>query len=276
MKQKTVGVLAFQGDVVEHQKILEKIGQRFKAVRSLKDLDAVDALIIPGGESTTIGFFLEESGLMEEIRRRVAILPPDVQKNSRVKPMPVWGTCAGAIVMAKKIKSDIVPPHLGLMDMVVERNAYGRQIDSFYAKLPIPDLKIADLEAAFIRAPIILEIGVQDHGGRPGTALPGQTELPGNDVQQKSRFRPRTEFKNQNGLLKAKNGPKSVHVHTFNGEYILKNRQYSELQLSRPGPKILATHEGKIVLVQQGHLLASTFHPELTGDTRLHEWFLQL
>lgn len=189
-KKKNVGILAFQGGVIEHQKILNSLGAIVKEVRSVKDLDACDSLIIPGGESTTIGFFLEESGLMKAIQ------------NKAKANFPIWGTCAGAILMAKHIKADIVPPHLGLMDITVERNAYGRQLSSFEAELEIPELKIKDLKAAFIRAPII-------------------TSIQGN-------------------------------------------------------AQILARHANDIVLVKEGNLLASTFHPELVGESRLHKYFLEL
>ncbi len=197
--KKTIGILAFQGDVIEHQRIFEKLGCAVFEVRSVADLDQVDALVIPGGESTVIGFFLEQTGLMQAIRDRVL---HDDPKLARARNLAIWGTCAGAILLAKNIKANIVPPNLGLMDMTVERNAYGSQIDSFYTRIDIPDLNIFGLESAFIRAPIILST---------------QAEA-----------------------------------------------------------KILAKHNGEIVLVQQGKLLASTFHPELTDDTRLHKYFLSL
>jgi pyridoxal 5'-phosphate synthase pdxT subunit len=144
---KTVGILAFQGNVIEHAAIIGDLGQRSKEVRSVKDLEDCDRLIIPGGESTTIGFFLENSGLMEELRKRAK------------KGFPIFGTCAGTIILAKNIIGDSVPPHLGLMDITVRRNAYGKQIDSFHADLNIPSLKLSDLHAAFIRAPIIEKVG---------------------------------------------------------------------------------------------------------------------
>lgn len=203
--KKTIGILAFQGDVAEHGRIIQSLGYAFLAVRTLEDLNKVDALIIPGGESTTIGFFLEITGLGDEIKRRAA--PNTTSEGRLVAPLPIWGTCAGAIILAKKIESHIVPYHLSLMDMTVQRNAYGRQIDSFYTSLEIPALGMHDVKAAFIRAPIITEIQAGHHLNQP---------------------------------------------------------------------RILARHQGKIVLIQQGHLLASTFHPELTVDTRLHEYFLKM
>jgi|WetSurMetagenome_2_1015567.scaffolds.fasta_scaffold90919_3 pyridoxal 5'-phosphate synthase pdxT subunit len=144
---QTIGILAFQGDVIEHVKIIEELGHKAKEVRSLNDIKNCAGLIIPGGESTTIGFFLEQSGLLAEIRRLAK------------EGFPIFGTCAGAILMAKKITGDKIPPGLDLMDIEIRRNAYGKQIDSFYANLQIPELKIKKLQTAFIRAPIIEKTG---------------------------------------------------------------------------------------------------------------------
>lgn len=192
-KKQNIGVLAFQGDVIEHRKIIEKLGHNFIGVQTLKELAKIDRLIIPGGESTTIGLFLEQTGLGETIKKMAS---------DHKNPLPIWGTCAGAIVLAKKIKSKIIPPHLDLMDITIQRNAYGNQIDSFTAKINIPKLKITNLESTFIRAPIILNVD--------------------------------------------------------------------------PQVEILARHRDKIVLVKQNLLVAGTFHPELCGETRLHEWFFGL
>ena len=143
---KTVGILAFQGGVIEHAQILKQLGVKTIEVKNIQDLKKVDSLIIPGGESTTIGFFLEETGLLAEIKKRSFD-----QKNS----IPIFGTCAGAIILAKKIIGKKIPPNLGLLNIEIERNAYGTQSDSFYTELSIPKLKIKDLKAVFIRAPII-------------------------------------------------------------------------------------------------------------------------
>jgi len=188
--RKTIGILAFHGDVIEHENIIAGLGHNPKQVRTPDDLKPCDALIIPGGESTTIGFFLEQSGLMEVIRQK-----------SRTG-FPIFGTCAGAILLATHIIDEIVPPHLGIMDITIQRNAYGKQIDSFYADIRIPELGIKDLKAAFIRAPIIKKVG--------------------------------------------------------------------------PEVKVLAKNGSEIILVQQKNLLASTFHPELRGDGRLHRYFIGL
>lgn len=191
---KTVGILAFQGGVIEHAEIIRKLGHSAVEVRRPEDFSVCDGLIIPGGESTTIGFFLEQTGLDKLIKKRAG------------EGFPVFGTCAGAIALGKNIIGNIIPPHLGLLDITIRRNAYGRQVDSFYADLEIPSLDIKNLHAAFIRAPVIEKTG--------------------------------------------------------------------------PGTKILAYHKSgdskEIVIVQQGKILAATFHPELRGDVRLHKYFLSL
>ena len=188
-----IGVLALQGDFAEHITMLKKLNVETAEVRLPKHLDGLDGLIIPGGESTTIGKLAVAYDLMEPLQtfgQRHAI----------------WGTCAGAIFISKDIGRD--QPLLGLMDIKVQRNAFGRQIDSFETDLDIPELKEATgsdvpYHAVFIRAPIIESVS--------GDA------------------------------------------------------------------KILASiPDGRIVAAQQGHLLATSFHPELTDDTRFHEYFLSL
>lgn len=188
-----IGVLALQGDFSEHISMLKRLQVEASEVRLPDHLNGLDGLIIPGGESTTIGKFAVAYNLMEPLQvfgQRHAI----------------WGTCAGAIFLSKDIGRD--QPLLGLMDIKVQRNAFGRQIDSFETDLDIPELKRAtgtdaDYHAVFIRAPIIESVS--------GDA------------------------------------------------------------------KILASiPDGRIVAAQQGHLLATSFHPELTKDTRFHEYFLTL
>lgn len=188
-----IGVLALQGDFAEHIAMLKRLKIEASEVRLPEQLKGLDGLIIPGGESTTIGKLAVAYNLMESLKmfgQRHAI----------------WGTCAGAIFLSKDIGRD--QPLLGLMDIKVQRNAFGRQIDSFETDLDIPELKQAtgtkeDYHAVFIRAPIIESVG--------GDA------------------------------------------------------------------KVLATvPDGRIVAARQGHLLATSFHPELTGDTRFHEYFLTL
>lgn len=188
-----IGVLALQGDFAEHITMLKRLHVETSEVRLPEHLNGLDGLIIPGGESTTIGKLAIAYRLMEPLRQFG-------QRHA------IWGTCAGAIFISKNIGRD--QPLLGLMDIKVQRNAFGRQIDSFETDLDIPELKQATgsdvpYHAVFIRAPIIESVG--------GDA------------------------------------------------------------------KILASvPDGRIVAVQQGHLLATSFHPELTNDTRFHEYFLTL
>jgi 5'-phosphate synthase pdxT subunit len=140
-----IGVLALQGAFIEHIHILQRLGIETVEVRLPEELDGLDGLIIPGGESTTIGKLAVEYGLMDPLTRFAA---------SRA----VWGTCAGMIFIAKKIGAD--QPLLGIMDIVVQRNAFGRQLDSFESDLLVPvldDGQTQPFPAVFIRAPILLE-----------------------------------------------------------------------------------------------------------------------
>jgi 5'-phosphate synthase pdxT subunit len=188
-----IGVLALQGDFSEHITMLKRLQVEASEVRLPDHLNGLDGLIIPGGESTTIAKLAVAYNLMEPLQ-------------SFGQRHAIWGTCAGAIFLSKDISRD--QPLLKLMDIKVQRNAFGRQIDSFETDLDIPELKQAtgtkeDYHAVFIRAPIIESVS--------GDA------------------------------------------------------------------KVLATvPDGRIVAAQQGHLLATSFHPELTKDTRFHEYFLTL
>ena len=140
-----IGVLALQGDVREHLEALAALGIEGAEVRTLAQLDAVDGLIIPGGESTTIARLLLIFGMHGPLRDRIAA------------GMPVWGTCAGAILLATR--ADLDRPTLGVMDMLAERNAYGRQVDSFEVDLDVAGLDGGPLRAVFIRAPRLAEPG---------------------------------------------------------------------------------------------------------------------
>ncbi len=188
-----IGVLALQGDFAEHIAMLKRLEVETAEVRLPEHLKGLDGLIIPGGESTTIGKLAVAYNLMEPLKEFG-------QRHA------IWGTCAGAIFLSKDVSRE--QPLLGLMDIKVERNAFGRQVDSFEADLDIPELKQAtgtmdDYHVFFIRAPIIESVGED--------------------------------------------------------------------------AKILASvADGRIVAAQQGHLLATSFHPELTNDTRFHEYFLSL
>jgi len=192
-----VGVLSLQGDFREHLQALKKLGVAGKGVRTVEDLEGVDGLIIPGGESTTIFNLMEQSGLYSEIKRRGA------------KGLAIYGTCAGAILLAKEIVRDnynynynynYLGNPLGLIDISIKRNAYGRQVDSFEAELKIKGL--GAFRAIFIRAPKIVRVG--------------------------------------------------------------------------PQVEVLAEHDSLPVMAQQKNILVSSFHPELTDDLRVHEYFLKL
>jgi 5'-phosphate synthase pdxT subunit len=182
-----IGVLALQGAFIEHQQVLARLGVETREVRQRKHLDGLDGLIIPGGESTTIGKLLDVLDMTEPVR--------DLGRAG----MPIWGTCAGMILLAK----DVGRPQtvLGLLDIAVRRNAFGSQLDSFEADLPIPALGDAPFHAVFIRAPIIEQVG---EGVVPLSTL----------------------------------------------------------------------EDGTVVAAERGNLLATSFHPELTQDTRFHEYFL--
>jgi 5'-phosphate synthase pdxT subunit len=180
-----VGILAIQGDVEAHRHMLEGLGVSVSEILSEGDLDGVDALVMPGGESTTIAKGIDRLGLQAALRERIA------------QGMPVLGTCAGAILLAREVENHPVAV-LGAMDVTAVRNAYGTQVDSFAAPVDddvIPDLK--DFRCVFIRAP--------------------QLKSPG------------------------------------------------------PGVDVLARVDGRPVLMRQGNVLAATFHPELTSDSRVHE-----
>lgn len=140
---KTVGILALQGDFEAHAKAIEKAGGRAVEVRTREEMDACDGLILPGGESSTMLKLLEYENLTEPLRAFGA-------------KKPVYGTCAGAILLAKEVTHP-AQASLGLMDIAVERNGYGRQIDSRIVKVPMKDG--GEFEAVFIRAPIIRRVG---------------------------------------------------------------------------------------------------------------------
>jgi len=144
-----IGVLALQGDFIEHQHILENLSVQTSQVRKAEELEGLDGLIIPGGESTTIGKLATDFGLMEPLREFA-------RKNA------VWGTCAGSIFLSRDARRK--QPLMGLMDIQVERNAFGRQVDSFEIDIDVPDLsKVSEqnppFHAIFIRAPLIESVG---------------------------------------------------------------------------------------------------------------------
>lgn len=186
---RRIGVLALQGDVVEHVASLERAGARAVAVKSLSDLSGVDALVIPGGESTTVMKLLERAHLVRPIVERVQ------------GGMPLWGTCMGMIVAAREV-AGLDQPTLNLLDITVRRNAFGRQNESAEVELSIPALGDAPFHAIFIRAPWIERCG--------------------------------------------------------------------------PGVELLAQRDGRGVMVRERNVLATSFHPELGGDPRVHRYFLEM
>jgi pyridoxal 5'-phosphate synthase pdxT subunit len=189
MPAPRVGVLAFQGDVREHLAALAAVGADPVEVRSVADLDTVEGLVVPGGESTVIGKLATRYGLLEPLRARVA------------DGLPVLGTCAGMIFLARQVEG---PPQdlLGVLDVRVRRNAFGRQVASFEAEVDVKGVDGGPVSGAFIRAPWVAE--------------------------------------------------------------------------AAPEVEVLAEVDGKVVAVRQGNLLATAFHPELTGEVRLHRWLVDL
>ncbi|MSR67355.1 pyridoxal 5'-phosphate synthase glutaminase subunit PdxT [Candidatus Peribacteria bacterium] len=167
-----VGVLAFQGDFFEHIEVLHSLRVPAIEVRSLTDLSKVGALIIPGGESTVIAKFLEETGVGKEIIRRIQSGSTDPRsRSSAPHPLFVYGTCAGAIVLSKKVTGKNAPRTLGLIDITIDRNAYGAQLQSFEAEIRVKGIS-GKIPVSFIRAPKIMRVGktvdvLAEYGGVP-------------------------------------------------------------------------------------------------------------
>ncbi|WP_159609181.1 pyridoxal 5'-phosphate synthase glutaminase subunit PdxT [Glutamicibacter sp. JC586] len=194
------GVLALQGDFREHLASLDRLGEATQIVRTPQDLERVDALVIPGGESSVIDRLSRNYSLAEPIKARIAA------------GMPTYGSCAGMIMLADRIENPAVSStgavqqSFGGIDMTVRRNAFGRQVDSFEHRL---DFNGKNLEAVFIRAPVAVQVG-------------------------------------------------------------------PEVQVISTVPAEDEREQGRIVAVRQGNLLATSFHPEVTGSTAIHEFFIQL
>lgn len=140
-----IGVLSLQGGVIEHITAIISLGHEAIEVKTLEDLKSINALIIPGGESTTIGKLLKITGLLNPLREMIQ------------NGLPVWGTCAGMILLAKNIENEDTA-HLGVMDITVKRNAYGTQLDSFTTKIIIKEISKLPIELVFIRAPYITHV----------------------------------------------------------------------------------------------------------------------
>ena len=185
-----IGVLALQGDFLEHIRALRGLGVHATEIKLPHQLDAIHGLIIPSGESTTMARLIDEFGLREPLIEKIK------------KGLPVWGTCAGMILLAKKLREDRPQP-LGLMDITVARNDFGRQVNSFETDLKIPVLGNKPFHTVFIRTPKVMKAG--------------------------------------------------------------------------SNVKVFAHLPDKsIVAIQQNNMLGTSFHPELTQDTRFHEYFLNL
>ncbi|MCX4727729.1 pyridoxal 5'-phosphate synthase glutaminase subunit PdxT [Streptomyces sp. NPDC090052] len=191
MGTPVIGVLALQGDVREHLAALGAAGAQGGPVRRPEELDELDGLVIPGGESTTMSKLAALFGMLEPLRERIA------------SGLPVYGTCAGMIMLADKILDPRSGQEtFGGIEMIVRRNAFGRQNESFEAAVEIPEIPGGPVEGVFIRAPWVESVGA--------------------------------------------------------------------------GVQVLAEHGGHIVAVRQGHCLATSFHPELTGDHRVHRYFADM
>lgn len=146
MAKPCVGVLALQGAFREHVNMVSRLGAAVREIRQRKDMEGIDAMIIPGGESTTIGKLLVELDILELLRQRIA------------QGMPVYGSCAGLILLCRDIEHS-TQPRLGVLDATVRRNAFGRQVDSFEMELDMPALGIVSFPAVFIRAPVLISTG---------------------------------------------------------------------------------------------------------------------
>ncbi len=190
-EQPLIGVLALQGDVREHVAALTAAGARTVLVRSAADLDGLDGLVVPGGESTTIGRLLGLSALLEPVQRLLR------------DGLPTYGSCAGMVLLADEVVDGLPgQPLLRGLDVTVRRNAFGRQVDSFEADLPVRGVSGGDVHGVFIRAPWVERVG--------------------------------------------------------------------------DGVEVLAEAAGHPVAVRAGSLLATSFHPELTGDSRVHGLFVEM
>ncbi|MCL4521830.1 MAG: pyridoxal 5'-phosphate synthase glutaminase subunit PdxT [Firmicutes bacterium] len=184
-----IGILSIQGDVREHERMFQRLGLESARIRQPEDLVDLSGLVIPGGESTTIGMLMQEYGLIDAIKEK-----------TRSGHFPIWGTCAGLILLAKEVLGPS-PARLGLVDMTADRNAWGRQVSSFEADIAIAALGSPPYPGVFIRAPRIKRLGQEV------TAL--------------------------------------------------------------------ASYQDQVVMAESGPYLVTAFHPELTDDLRVHQYFAQ-
>jgi 5'-phosphate synthase pdxT subunit len=186
---KNIGVLALQGAFKEHVKMIESLGHKAIEIRKVEQLNNIDGIILPGGESTTIGKLLNDFQMKEILSNKIN------------NGLPVWGTCAGMIILAKKIANSNIT-HIPIMDIEVVRNAYGRQLGSFSVNKKVEGIEGGEIPMVFIRAPYIKEVG--------------------------------------------------------------------------DNVSVLATVDNNIVAARQKNILVTSFHPELTEDLRVHEYFTNM
>lgn len=189
----TIGILALQGSVIEHRRLLEKLGVTVREVRLPEDLEGIDGIILPGGESTTMSKLMRRFGLFDDLKQRIEA------------DLPAWGTCAGAILLAKEVTGLNPPQTLQVMAIAADRNAYGRQRDSFTSTVTFTDETgvLHSIDGVFIRAP-------------------------------------------------------KLHV-------------LPDLNVT-----VFSTLNDEPVMLRQGNLLVTSFHPELTDDSSVHEYFMKM
>lgn len=242
----TVGVLAVQGDVREHARALERCGARVVPVRRPRELDSVQGLVIPGGESTVIDKLLRAFDLRDPVRARIA------------DGMPAFGSCAGMILLADRVVGAADGQQtLGGIDMTVRRNAFGRQVDSFEVDLPIAGVTEPPWSPRVSSG--MVPSGMVSSGTVSGDRVPNGTDDSGTDA---SRTAPGER------ALGEEEG------RAFRGVFIRAPR----VEQTGPAVEILARlpATGDVVAVRQGALLATAFHPEVGGDRRLHAHFVAL
>ncbi|MBT8228499.1 MAG: pyridoxal 5'-phosphate synthase glutaminase subunit PdxT [Dactylosporangium sp.] len=210
--EPVIGVLALQGDVREHLAAIAASGAVARSVRRPAEVDEIDAMVIPGGESTTISKLADEFGVFDPIAKRIA------------GGLPVYGSCAGMIMLAARILDGRADQRaFGGIDMTVRRNAFGRQVESFEAPVTLDGIGGRQFHAVFIRAPWVERVGA-------GARVLG----------------------------------------------VLDGRERARRAAGEVAGSVVDHNAGRIVAVRQGHLLATAFHPELTGDQRVHRYFVEM
>ncbi len=226
-----IGVLALQGAFIEHRRVLEDLGAGTVEVRLPDHLPGLDGIIVPGGESTTMSRLMVAYGLLRPLQ--------DLARQG----MPVLGTCAGLILLARHVPGFTLPT-LGLMDITVRRNAFGSQVDSFEADLDMPALGPEPFHAVFIRAPVIED--APSGSGAPKAAPSG------------------------GGAPKAAPSGGGAPKAAPSGSGAPKAAAHVEVLARLPG----GVPPGAAVAARQGRLVGVAFHPELVADNRLHRYFL--